>query len=177
MSDAASPDDGGASAVPAASTQGVAPANDQASDYADAWNRHDDYADKASDVWNQMKKNHPLGSLIASMLPVTNDITSALELNDAYNHDDKTGMALAAAGLVPGVNIAREGLKAIRAGEAAQQVARTTLTGAQVYSASKAAGQAMKNKGAAKMATGVGTEAANLGSSLSDYIDSWRAQD
>lgn len=146
---------------------------DAATDYAAAWGHHDSYLDDASRRWNDIKQAHPKTALVVGMLPVTGEITSALELNDAINRGDKTDMALATAGLIPGSKLVKAGANAIHAGEAVQKLARTTLTGADAYSASKAAGQALKNTGAAKLAAGVGAEAASTGSNLADYAHSW----
>lgn len=135
---------------------------------------NESYLDEASRLWNDAKRDYPKTALVASVLPITGQVTSALELNDAINRGDKTDMALAAAGLVPAAKLISTGVKAVRAGEAVQKVARNTLTGADIYSASKKAGQAMKNRGAATVAAGAGTEAASTGSNLSDYVDAWK---
>jgi hypothetical protein len=166
-----------APATPATPASDTATA--QPSDYAAAWNRHsplDDgpSLDNASRNWNDFKKEHPVVALVASLLPVTGNLTSAIELNDAHNHGDKSGMALAATGLIPGGALVKKGIKAIRTGEDIQHVARNTLTGAEVYSASKKAGQALKNSGAAKVVTGGVAEAASTGSDLADYARAWR---
>lgn len=142
-------------------------------EYADAWHGHKSLLDTASDNWNDFKKQHPFAGLVLGSLLGTNEVTSAVELNDAYNHHDKAGMALAATGLVPGGKLVGRGIDAIRTGEAIQKTARTTLTGAAAYSAAKSAGQALKQKGAAQLAAGGGAEAANAGSNLADYIHSW----
>jgi hypothetical protein len=146
---------------------------DAATDYAAAWGRHDSYLDDASRRWNEVKQDYPKTALLVGSLPVTGEITSALELNDAIHRGDKADMALAAAGLIPGGKLVKAGAKAMHAGEAVQKLARTTLTGADAYSAAKASGQALKNTGAAKLAAGAGAEAASAGSNLADYAHSW----
>jgi hypothetical protein len=150
-----------------------APTGDAASDYAASWGRHDTYLDDASRHWNDIKQEHPKAALLVGSLPVTGQITSALELNDAHNRGDKGDMALATAGLIPGGKMIGAGAKAIRAGEAVQHAARNTMTGAEAYSAAKAAGQALKGSGAAKVAAGVGAEVASTGSNLADYAHAW----
>lgn len=142
---------------------------DAATDYAAAWHHHDSYLNDASRRWNDMKKDHPKTALLLGSLPGTGEVASALELNDAINRGDKTDMALAVAGLIPGERLVGAGVKAIRAGEAVQKAARTTLTGADAYSAAKASGQAMKNAGAARLAAGAGAEVASNGANLADY--------
>lgn len=157
---------------PAGSSAGAATATPGA-DYADAWHAHDSYLDDASRWWNEQKQDHPVPALIASVAPVTGQITSGLELNDAYNKGDKPGMALAAAGLIPGGKLVVKGVKAIRAGHAMGQVAQIAHSGPAATAALKA-GRAMQAKGAAQAAAGAGTETASMGSSIADYIDAWR---
>jgi hypothetical protein len=166
---------GNAPAAPAtAPSQASAAATTQPTDYADAWNRHDTYLDDASRKWNQAKVEHPNLALLGSLAPVTGEISSVLELNDAHNRGDKTGMATAATGLIPGTKLVHAGVKAIRRGEAIQHAARNTLSGADAYSAAKKAGQALKNGGAAKVAAGGGAETASTASNLADYAHAWR---
>lgn len=135
------------------------------------------YLDAASHWWNDTKKEWPKAALAASVLPVTGQITSALELHDAIKRDDKTDMALAAAGLIPGAKLVTSGAKALRAGQAIQHAARNTLTGADVYSASKKAGQVMKNSGGTAVTAGVGAEAASTASNLDDYAHEWNSRE
>lgn len=149
-----------------------------ADDYAGAWKHHspvDDRSslDNASDNWNDFKQQHPNAALVASVLPVSGYVASAAELNDAHNRGDKADMALAAAGLVPGGSLIKKGINAIHAGEDVQRVARRTLTSAADYSAAKKAGQALKNRGAAKVVTGGAAETASTGSDLADYAKAW----
>lgn len=155
-----------------ATASGAPPAND----YADAWNRHDDYIDKASDAWAQARKDHPVGSAIAGMLPVAGQITSALEVNDAHNRGDKTGMAIAAAGLIPAGKLIVNGGKALRTGLAMEQVARAAQATPAATAAALKAAQVLKTRGAASVAGGAGATAANHAQTISDYIDAWRAQ-
>lgn len=138
--------------------------------------KEESYIDAASRLWGDAKHDYPKTSLAVSLAPVSGNITSGLELNDAINRGDKTDMALSAAGMIPGGSLVKAGAKAIKSGVAVQRAARNTMTGADIYSASKNAGQIMKNKGAAMAAAGAGAEAANAGSSFSDYADEWNSK-
>lgn len=177
--------------TPAAPNTQPAPAGSApepgADDYAAAWHENDSLLDRASQNWNDFKHDHPNWALVLGSTPGTNEVTSALELNDAKNHGDKLGMGLAAAGIIPGATLFKDGVKAIHAGEATQRAARAAIVanrtapvsqaelraGADAYSASKAAGQTLKNTGAAKAVMGAGAEGTSTASNLADYAHAW----
>lgn len=139
--------------------------------------KEESYIDAASRLWNDAKEDYPLMTTAVSFVPGVQQVTSGLELNDAYNRGDKKNMALAAAGILPAGKLISTGAKTIKAGHLAQAVARKGVTDgaldAAAYSGAKQAGQSQVNRGVAKAITGATAGGANAASNAADYADEW----
>lgn len=95
--------------------------------------------DAASQSWVGFKRDHPVPALIASMAPVTGQITAAADLYDAGQRGNGLDAALAAAQFIP-FGGAVKGIKAARqlSGTAAQ-VAAAKAAGAAAVQAGNVA--------------------------------------